>query len=115
MSNRISVTPPRKNEVKVNLPGSTNLSCNVPEKEGLKLSASVTSIPDQQPAAPEVVLPVLEPSASSTSIAATEPTKQTAENAPEDKDGHYFIKVRSLSRTIDCPSVGGLVTDSIID
>ena len=59
------------------------------------MSASVTSIPDQQPAAPEVVLPVLETSVSSTSLTAAELTKQLAENAPEaDKDGHYFMKVR---------------------
>ncbi|KAL0122853.1 hypothetical protein PUN28_007496 [Cardiocondyla obscurior] len=48
------------------------------------------SIPDQQPAAPKVVLPVLEPSVSSTNIA-----KQTqeAEKIVEEKNGHYFMKI----------------------
>ncbi|XP_025074871.1 uncharacterized protein LOC105430173 [Pogonomyrmex barbatus] len=47
------------------------------------------SIPDQQPAAPKVVLPVLEPSASSTNIA-----KQIQEaEKVEEKDGHYFMKL----------------------
>lgn len=49
-----------------------------------------TSIPDQQPAAPKVVLPVLEPSASSTNIAKQ---AQEAEKVVEEKDGHYFMKV----------------------
>lgn len=48
------------------------------------------SIPDQQPAAPKVVLPVLEPSVSSTSIAKQ---AQEAEKVVEEKDGHYFMKV----------------------
>lgn len=48
------------------------------------------SIPDQQPAAPKVVLPVLEPSASSTNIAKQ---AQEAEKIVEEKDGHYFMKV----------------------
>ncbi|XP_032691128.1 uncharacterized protein LOC116853905 isoform X1 [Odontomachus brunneus] len=49
-----------------------------------------TSIPDQQPAAPKVVLPVLEPSASSTNIAKQ---AQEAEKVVEEKDGHYFMKL----------------------
>lgn len=48
------------------------------------------SIPDQQPAAPKVVLPVLEPSVSSTNIAKQ---AQEAEKVVEEKDGHYFMKV----------------------
>lgn len=48
------------------------------------------SIPDQQPAAPKVVLPVLEPSASSTNIAKQ---AQEAEKVVEEKDGHYFMKL----------------------
>ena len=52
------------------------------------MTASVTSLTDQQPAAPQVVLPVLEPSASSTSI-----NKQTVLNDTLEKDGHYFMGV----------------------
>ncbi|XP_012535325.1 uncharacterized protein LOC105836083 [Monomorium pharaonis] len=48
------------------------------------------SIPDQQPAAPQVVLPVLEPSASSMNIAKQ---AQEAEKVVEEKDGHYFMKL----------------------
>jgi len=60
------------------------------EGDALKRDSSSKSIPDQQPAAPKVVLPVLEPSTSSTNIA-----KQTqeAEKIIEEKDGHYFMKV----------------------
>lgn len=48
------------------------------------------SISDQQPAAPKVVLPVLEPSVSSTNIAKQ---AQEAEKVVEEKDGQYFMKV----------------------
>jgi len=60
------------------------------EDDAPKRDASNKSIPDQQPAAPKVVLPVLESSASSTNV-----TKQAqeAEKVVEEKDGHYFIKV----------------------
>ncbi|XP_066588189.1 uncharacterized protein [Prorops nasuta] len=53
-------------------------------------NASIASIPDHQPAAPEVVLPVIEPSASFTSIAkiVLEDDKKD-----EEKDGHYFLKL----------------------
>lgn len=54
------------------------------------IDTNITSIPDQQPAAAEVVLPVLEPSVSSTSIAKQ---IQEAEKTIEEKDGHYFMKV----------------------
>lgn len=54
------------------------------------------SIPDQQPAAPKVVLPVLEPSASSTNIAKQ---AQEAEKVVEEKDGHYFTKVIRIKKT----------------
>jgi len=47
------------------------------------------NIPDQQLAAPKVVLPVLEPSASSTNIA----KQAQEEKIIEEKDGHYFMKV----------------------
>ncbi|XP_015608318.1 uncharacterized protein LOC107274080 isoform X2 [Cephus cinctus] len=83
-------TSSRKVEQKGKTLGGSDVSSKVLENESLKLSASVTSIPDQQPAAPEVVLPVLEPSASSTSIAKQ---AQEAETAEEEKDGHYFIKL----------------------
>jgi hypothetical protein len=54
------------------------------------MTASVTSLTDQQPAAPKVVLPVLEPSASLTNI-----PKQGVDAPKEvqDKDGHYFMNV----------------------
>ena len=56
-----------------------------------KMSAKVNnSLTDQQPAAPKVVLPVIKPSASSTNVA-----KQVAEVREEDKDGNYFMNVRS--------------------
>lgn len=59
------------------------------EGDALKRDSNSKSIPDQQPAAPKVVLPVLEPSTSSTNIA-----KQTQEAEKiEEKDGHYFMKV----------------------
>lgn len=57
--------------------------------EGDVSKRDTASIPDQQPAAPKVVLPVLEPSASSTNIAKQ---AQEAEKI-EEKDGHYFMKV----------------------
>ncbi|XP_014486968.1 PREDICTED: uncharacterized protein LOC106750827 isoform X2 [Dinoponera quadriceps] len=50
------------------------------------VESDTASIPDQQPAAAKVVLPVLEPS--STNIA-----KQEAEKVVEEKDGHYFMKL----------------------
>ncbi|KAG7189144.1 hypothetical protein KM043_008712 [Ampulex compressa] len=85
------VTPvSRKGEQKPKISVTSNLSCSGTESGTSKLNASVTSITDQQPAAPKVVLPVLEPSASSASIA-----KQAAEAeaAPKEKDGHYFLKL----------------------
>lgn len=62
------------------------------EGDTSKRDANGKSIPDQQPAAPKVVLPVLEPSASSTSIA------KQAEEAEKivEKDGHYFTKVKYI-------------------
>ncbi|XP_044581752.1 uncharacterized protein LOC123263221 isoform X2 [Cotesia glomerata] len=62
------------------------------ENDSLKLSPSMTSITDQQPAAPEVVLPVLETSVSSTSLAEL-PKATQEDNAVEVKDGHYFMKL----------------------
>ncbi|CAG5096075.1 Similar to Dlgap4: Disks large-associated protein 4 (Mus musculus), partial [Cotesia congregata] len=47
---------------------------------------------NQQPAAPEVVLPVLETSVSSTSLAEL-PKATQEDNAVEVKDGHYFMKL----------------------
>ncbi|OXU25732.1 hypothetical protein TSAR_012401 [Trichomalopsis sarcophagae] len=61
----------------------------------VKMTASVTSLTDQQPAAPKVVLPVLEPSASLTNI-----PKQGAETPKkvQEKDGHYFMSVLDKER-----------------
>lgn len=74
-------------------PATTNLKSSVTriipitvEDDVPKREANNKSIPDQQPAAPKVVLPVLEPSASSTNI------PKQAEQV-EEKDGHYFMKV----------------------
>ncbi|XP_076284870.1 uncharacterized protein LOC143211262 isoform X2 [Lasioglossum baleicum] len=78
----------RKVEQKPKTPVPANLD-SIAETKSQKLSSSVASIPDQQPAAPKVVLPVLEPSASSTNVAKQ---AQEAEKA-EEKDGHYFIKL----------------------
>ncbi|XP_011301070.1 uncharacterized protein vlc [Fopius arisanus] len=66
-------------------------SIKISDHEAFKLSSSVTSIPDQQPAALEVVLPVLEPSVSATSV--PEALKSMQESQTEEKDGHYFMKL----------------------
>lgn len=85
----------RKNESKVNNSNAsvdlTEDSLNEENNTSASLSNSITNMPDQQPAAAQVVLPVLETSASSTSI-----PKQAleTETATEEKDGHYFMKVR---------------------
>lgn len=76
-------------------PATTNSQNSVTRRIPIIVESDVskhdtTSIPDQQPAAPEVVLPVLEPSASSTNIAKQ---AQEAEKIVEEKDGHYFLKV----------------------
>ncbi|XP_033323404.2 uncharacterized protein LOC117218833 [Megalopta genalis] len=85
------VTPvSRKAEQKPKTPVPANLDGSIVETKPQKLSSSVASIPDQQPAAPKVVLPVLEPSASSTNVAKQ---AQEAEKKAEEKDGHYFIKL----------------------
>lgn len=54
------------------------------------MSNSTTSITDQQPAAPQVVLPVLESNSDTSSVNKEngEPLKETTE-----KDGHYFMDV----------------------
>lgn len=88
------VTPTRKTEQKIpTTTNSQNSITRIPiiiEDDAPKRDISNKSISDQQPAAPKVVLPVLEPSTSSTNIA-----KQTqeAEKVIEEKDGHYFMKV----------------------
>ncbi|XP_076241224.1 uncharacterized protein LOC143183550 [Calliopsis andreniformis] len=85
------VTPvSRKVEQTPKMPASANLERNIAESKVKNLNSSTTSIPDQQPAAPKVVLPVLEPSASSTNVAKL---AQEAEKAVEEKDGHYFMKL----------------------
>ncbi|CAL7950658.1 unnamed protein product [Xylocopa violacea] len=85
------VTPgSRKVEQKPKIPTATNLDGNLADSSAQKLNSSVTSIPDQQPAAPKVVLPVLEPSASSTNVAKQ---VQEAEKTVEEKNGHYFMKL----------------------
>ncbi|CAK9812505.1 Disks large-associated protein 1 [Anthophora plagiata] len=85
------VTPvSRKVEQKPKIPAATNLDGNLADSGAQKLNSSVTSIPDQQPAAPKVVLPVLEPSASSSNVAKQ---VQEAEKTVEVKNGHYFIKL----------------------
>ncbi|XP_068980620.1 uncharacterized protein [Bombus flavifrons] len=85
------VTPvSRKVEQKPKIPAATNLDVNLADSGAQKLNSSVTSIPDQQPAAPKVVLPVLEPSASSTNVAKQ---VEEAEKTVEEKNGHYFMKL----------------------
>ncbi|KAF3429925.1 hypothetical protein E2986_02881 [Frieseomelitta varia] len=85
------VTPvSRKAEQKPKIPAAKNLDGNLADSGAQKLNSSVTSIPDQQPAAPKVVLPVLEPSASSTNVAKQ---VQEAEKTVEEKNGHYFMKL----------------------
>ncbi|XP_061939638.1 disks large-associated protein 4 isoform X13 [Apis cerana] len=80
----------RKVEQKAKIPAATNLDGNLSDSNAQELSSSVTSIPDQQPAAPKVVLPVLESSASSTNVAKQ---VQEAEKTVEEKNGHYFMKL----------------------
>ena len=88
------VTPTRKTEQKT--PATTNSQNSITripviiEDEASKRDTNSKSIPDQQPAAPKVVLPVLESSTSSANIA-----KQTqeAEKVIEEKDGHFFMKL----------------------
>lgn len=88
---RVRVSPvSRKVEQKPKIPAATNLDGNLTDSNAQELSSSVTSIPDQQPAAPKVVLPVLESSASSTNVAKQ---VQEAEKTVEEKNGHYFMKV----------------------
>jgi len=77
-------------------PSTTNSQNSVIRRIPITIEGDVScditskSIPDQQPAAPKVVLPVLEPSVSSTNIAKQ---AQEAEKVVEEKDGHYFMKV----------------------
>ncbi|EZA56237.1 Disks large-associated protein [Ooceraea biroi] len=85
----------RKAEQKSPVPTSSQTSVTriIPitmEGDTPKRDGNSKSIPDQQPAAPKVVLPVLEPSASSTNIAKQ---AQEAEKVVEEKDGHYFMKL----------------------
>ncbi|KOC66490.1 Disks large-associated protein 1 [Habropoda laboriosa] len=85
------VTPvSRKVEQKPKIPAATKLDGNLADSGAQKLNSSVTSIPDQQPAAPKVVLPVLEPSASSSNVVKQ---VQEAEKTAEEKNGHYFMKL----------------------
>lgn len=80
----------RKVEQKPKIPAAASLDGNLTDSNAQELSSSVTSIPDQQPAAPKVVLPVLESSASSTNVAKQ---VQEAEKTVEEKNGHYFMKL----------------------
>ncbi|XP_011496602.1 PREDICTED: uncharacterized protein LOC105361190 [Ceratosolen solmsi marchali] len=89
---RISLTP------EINNAKETTISLIKKESKATidsKMTASVTSLTDQQPAAPKVVLPVLEPSASLTNI-----PKHGAETPHEvqDKDGHYFMSLLNKER-----------------
>lgn len=85
----------RKTEQKPKIQGPSSLEGKIAEGKAQKLNSTTASIPDQQPAAPKVVLPVLEPSASSTNVAKL---ALEAEKAAEEKDGHYFVKVRTRKR-----------------
>lgn len=98
-SYRVRVSPvSRKVEQKAKIPAATNLDGNLSDSNAQELSSSVTSIPDQQPAAPKVVLPVLESSASSTNVAKQ---VQEAEKTVEEKNGHYFMKVYLIGTKLD--------------
>ncbi|XP_034950363.1 disks large-associated protein 4 isoform X2 [Chelonus insularis] len=85
---RITVSS-KKNEISVKVPVTQH--GNIHKNDSLKLSSSMTTITDQQPAAPEVVLPVLETSVVSTSL--VEQPKAQENNVAEVKDGHYFMKL----------------------
>lgn len=85
---RISPAP-RKTEQQSKTCKTAHVSESVTES-GTQHNNSIASIPDQQPAAPKVVLPVLEPSASSGNVAKQ---MQETEKTTEEKDGNYFLKL----------------------
>lgn len=90
-----------KNEAKEKSPVSEEVEKKDLKNNSLQLSSSTTSITDQQPAAPQVVLPVLDSSNSKQDI---EEEKEQGkkeekeevieiEKAVIEKNGHYFMKV----------------------
>nr|KAF7439395.1 hypothetical protein H0235_001786 [Vespula pensylvanica] len=85
---RISPAP-RKTEQQSKVCKTSHVSESVTESSS-QHNNSIASIPDQQPAAPKVVLPVLEPSASSSNVAKQ---MQELEKTTEEKNGHYFLKL----------------------
>ncbi|KAL2718038.1 hypothetical protein V1478_011914 [Vespula squamosa] len=85
---RISPAP-RKTEQQSKVCKTSHVSESVAESSN-QHNNSIASIPDQQPAAPKVVLPVLEPSASSSNVAKQ---MQELEKTTEEKNGHYFLKL----------------------
>ncbi|XP_076679268.1 uncharacterized protein LOC143374747 isoform X2 [Andrena cerasifolii] len=110
------VTPvSRKTEQKPKIQGPSSLEGKIAEGKVQKLNSSTASIPDQQPAAPKVVLPVLEPSASSTNVAKL---ALEAEKAAEEKDGHYFVKLLKQETgrllTLAASAEAELVSDTVV-
>lgn len=85
---RISPAP-RKTEQQSKICKTSHVSEIVAESSN-QHNNSIASIPDQQPAAPKVVLPVLETSASSSNVAKQ---MQELEKTTEEKNGHYFLKL----------------------
>lgn len=86
---RISPAPRKSEQQSKACSKTSHISESVTESV-VQHNSSITSIPDQQPAAPKVVLPVLEPSNSSSNV----PKQvQEAEKTTEEKNGHYFLKL----------------------
>ncbi|XP_051163924.1 exonuclease 1-like isoform X2 [Leptopilina boulardi] len=95
-----------KNEAKEKSPVSEEVEKKDLKNNSLQLSSSTTSITDQQPAAPQVVLPVLDSSNSKQDI---EEEKEQGkkeekeevieiEKAVIEKNGHYFMKLLKEER-----------------
>ncbi|KAK2584813.1 hypothetical protein KPH14_007126 [Odynerus spinipes] len=85
---RISPAP-RKNEQQSKVCNKTSHMSESATESTPQHNSTIASIPDQQPAAPEVVLPVLETSNSSSNV----PKQVQEAEKTEEKDGHYFLKL----------------------
>lgn len=104
-TDRLSVAS-AKNEAKEKSPVPEEVEKKDLKNNSLQLSSSTTSITDQQPAAPQVVLPVLESSTSNVKQEKEEEKQGKKEHEEEkeqkvieiekavvEKNGHYFMKV----------------------
>lgn len=107
---RLSVAS-AKNEAKEKSPVPEEVEKKDLKNNSLQLSSSTTSITDQQPAAPQVVLPVLESSTSNVKQEKEEEKQGKKEHEEEkeqkvieiekavvEKNGHYFMKLLKEER-----------------